>query len=309
MAKIFKITEGESCSVLHGSVCAFGVFDGVHEGHQDLLECAIREAQKMSAPSIILTFDKDPDELFHPERLKKLMSNDDRIEFLAENGSDGVVVLPFTREFAALSPHDFLEQTFGSCLPAQLHVGSDFRFGAKAFGSTADLEAWGKKVGCQVFVHGLTCVDQEPISSTRIRLLLAEGNIKQANALLGHPYFITAPVVTGRGEGAGLGFRTANLQLDKNLQTLGEGVYAAYVTCEGVRSKAAVSVGISPTYADSATSSCEAHLLDFEGDLYGKTLKIEFVAWLRPLKVFESTEALIKEVTANIAWVRENLSL
>ena len=139
MAQIYNIDESFDYSLFDNASCAFGVFDGVHKGHRYLLECARETARKDNGKSIALTFDIDPDELFHADRLKKLMSNEQRIAMLARSGVDAVAVLHFTREFAALSPLDFLNQTFKGFVPAHLHVGLDFHFGAKAAGSVADL--------------------------------------------------------------------------------------------------------------------------------------------------------------------------
>ena len=226
---------------------------------------------------------------------------------LASTGVDAVCVLPFTREFAASSPAEFLAQTFDGTPPAYLHVGFDFKFGARACGTVDDLDAWGLAGGTKVRAHGLKSDDGAPITATRIRLLLAAGDIEEANRLLGRPYFMTGIVEPGRGEGADLGFCTANLEVPDQLRPLGDGVYAAWAEVGGARYKAAVNVGVAATFADRATATCEAHLLDFSGDLYGKPVKVEFLHWLRPMRAFDDVDELIATVKGNIAWVRENL--
>ena len=291
---------------LAGSVCAFGVFDGVHAGHQFLLDCARRQAQERGAAFAILTFDTDPDERFHPARLKKLMSNEARLQKLAAL-SDAVVVLPFTREFSSLSPIEFLDETLGGNVPLALHVGCDIRFGAKAQGTVDDLSLWGSAHGMEVRAHKLFETEGAAVTATRIRLLLEKGEIEEANKLLGYPYSLVGRVLAGRGEGANMGFRTANLIVEDQLRVLGDGVYAAYATVGEVRYKAAVNVGVAATFAATATATCEAHLLDFEGNLYGETLTLEFVHWLRPMKKFDSLDELIATVNDNISWVRANL--
>lgn len=306
MAKVFKVGEGFNHALLSGASCAFGVFDGVHKGHQFLIGEAKRTAAENGGASVALTFDIDPDERFHADRLKKLMTNDQRLRALAEMGVDAVVVLPFTPEFAAQSPEAFLDATFNGAFPYALHVGFDFRFGAKAAGTVADLEAWGRRGGTRICAHDLKSADGRPITATRIRKLLAAGACADARALLGHPYVFEGVVVAGRGVGADMGFATANLELPAMMQVLGEAVYAAYVTVEGVRYKAAMSVGVAPTFAD-ATATCEVHILDFAGEIYGRTIEIEPVEYLRPMIKFESVEELIATVDGNIAWVRENL--
>ncbi len=307
MAEIYRVDAAFDHGFFEGTSCAFGVFDGVHLGHRFLLDRAQATARENGGRSVALTFDIDPDEKFHPERLRKLMTNEERLAMLATTGVDAVAVLPFTREFAASSPEEFLLQTFDGTVPAYLHVGFDFKFGARAAGTVRDLDAWGANGGTKVCAHGLKSEDGAPITATRIRLLLAEGDIAEANRLLGRPYFMTGTVEPGRGEGADMGFRTANLTVPEQLRALGDGVYAAWAEVGGACYKAAVNVGVAATFADRSTATCEVHLLDFEGDLYGEPVKVEFMHWLRPMRRFDDVDELIATVKGNIAWVRENL--
>lgn len=307
MARILRVDNNFDHKVFKESACAFGVFDGVHRGHQYLLGCAKEAASQQGQRSIALSFDIDPDEMFHAERLQKIMSNGDRIACLASSGVDEVVILHFTKDFAALEPREFLKQTFNGCCPRSLHVGQGFRFGSCAKGTTEDLETWGRKGNIEIAIHDLKSADGIPISSTRIRLLLADGAIEEANELLGYPYYMRGQVVPGRGEGAELGFRTANLNIDPRMLILGKGVYAGYAEVAGYRYKAAISIGVSPTFADSATALCEAHILDYTGDLYSEALKIEILKYIRPLIRFESKEDLVETVLSNIKWVRTNI--
>ena len=306
MVRIVNIKTDKDREFLAGSSCAFGVFDGVHCGHQYLIDQAKETAKENRGYSVALTFDIDPDERFHPDRLKKLMRNEERIHALSETGVDYVGVLPFTPEFASQLPFEFLASTFGGELPYALHIGKDFRFGFKASGTVKELEEWSRTTGTKICAHDLKSADGKPITATRIRLLLAEGNCDEALHLLGHPYFFEGEVLAGRGQGGDMGFKTANLQLPAMLQTLGEGVYAAWVTVDGVRYKCAMSVGVAPTFAN-ATATCEAHIIDFEGQIYGDTILVEPVKFLRPMIKFDSVDELIKTVLSNIQWVRDNL--
>ena len=310
MVSIYRAGEADfSEKVFAGSSCAFGVFDGVHMGHKYLLDCACAGAREEGGTSIALTFDIDPDEMFHSDRLKKLTSNEDRIAALAKCGVDAVVVLPFTREFAARGPEEFLEHTFAGYAPAQLHVGSDFRFGARAAGTVADLQAWGNAVGTRICAHHLVSADGAPITATRIRLLLLEGKVAEAKELLGYPYTLHDVVHPGRQDGRAFGFRTANLEVDAMRRVVGEGVYAGYALSGGKRYRAAIAVGVSPMFEASSSATCEVHLLDFDQEIYGQDLYVEFHEWLRPMIRFASTEELVETVMGNIAWVRENLPL
>ena len=293
-------------SVLAGASCAFGVFDGLHLGHRFLLDEAMRTAGD-DGRSVAITFDIDPDEIFHPDRLKKLMRNADRLAALDASGVDCVVVLPFTEEFRSRDPESFLASAFPAGAPAHLHVGEDFRFGARAAGTVETLRAWAAGAGCEVHAHSLVSADGKPISSTRIRLLLLEHQIDEATRLLGHPYTLRETVRPGRGDGVDFGFATANLLLKPHDRVLDEGVYAAYAIVGGERYKAAVSVGVSPTFEATSTANMEVHILDFSGDLVGRDITVEFMAYLREMRKFASTEELISTVEGNIAQVREML--
>ncbi len=303
---LHRVDESFDHALLRGTSCAFGVFDGLHTGHRYLIDSAKATAPEGSR-CIVMTFDIDPDEVFHPDRLKKLMRNEDRLRALEASGADDVVVLPFAPGLYSKTPEDFLAFAFSAGAPAHMHVGEDFRFGARAAGTVETLEAWGKACGCEIHAHHLVSADGKPITATRIRLLLADCNVREAARLLGHPYALRETVHRGRGDGAGFGFATANLVVKPHDRVLGEGVYAAYALIEGTRFKAAVSVGVSPTFEAQSTANMEAHILDFEGDLVDQDITLEFVEYLRPMMKFDSTEELVATVTCNIAWVRENL--
>ncbi len=307
MAAIYKIDDGFDYSVFTGATCALGVFDGVHVGHRYLIEEMMKCSQAAQTSSLILTFDRDPDEFFKSNDLRKLMTNDERIEALARFDVDAVIVIPFTREFASLKPFEFLDSFFGESVPMSLHVGCDFRFGSCASGNVDDLCSWGSLHGMSVDSYELFCVDEVPVTATRIRELLSAGKIEQANDLLGYTYHVAGDVECGRGEGSDMGFATANVHIPDQMRALGEGVYAGYASVEGRRYKAAVSVGVSPTFADKTKAYMEAHLLDFNEDIYGSIIEISFIKWLRPMLAFSDTDELISTVLDNIKWVRTNL--
>lgn len=307
MARVCNVNEHFDFALLEGASCAFGVFDGVHRGHRFIIEKAKEFACECGGLSVVLTFDKDPDELFHADRLKKLMSNERRIQALCETGVDAVVVFPFTPEFASQAPEEFLVSAFGSSAPASIHVGGDLRFGKRAMGTVSDLQKWGADRGTRVCAYDLESVDGLPVTSTRIRLLLAEGACEEAEELLGHPYMLEGVVQKGRGEGFDMGFATANLELPAMEQVLGEGVYASYVYVRGKRYKAAAAVGVAPMF-EGATATCEPHILDFSGDIYGEMIQVQPVHLLRPMMRFSSIEELIDTVMGDIAWTRDNLA-
>ena len=309
MARVYRIEKAEDRDLFAGASCAFGVFDGVHIGHRFLLRQAQETAQARGIRSVAITFDIDPDERFHAHRLKKLLSNEDRIAMLAASGVDAVAILPFTPEFSSSAPGEFLATTFSGHAPACLHVGNDFRFGKKAAGTVADLERWGHEANVRICAHDLVSADGRPITATRIRLLLADGKVREAAELLSYPYTLHDRVVAGRGEGADMGFATANLVVEPMRRVLGEGVYGAYAVVDGIRHRAAVSVGVSPTFGGATDAYSEVHILDFAEDIYHQDIYVEFVEWLRPMMEFASVDELVATVMGNIQWVRDNLEL
>lgn len=188
--------------VFAGASCAFGVFDGMHRGHRFLIDQAIAMAAEggvgeegenaeiasgiAESHSVAITFERDPDELFNPGSLRKLMTNGERLTAINESGVTDVVVLPSTPELFSLEPATFLERLFGQVSPAHLHVGEDFRFGLRARGTVDDLQRWGSDVGCIVHAHKLVYSGNRPITATRIRMALNAGDIAEAERLLGH---------------------------------------------------------------------------------------------------------------------------
>ncbi len=306
--------------VFAGASCTMGVFDGMHRGHVDVINAAKLgpagesggfSLERYERPCIAITFDKDPDEVLGRESLLKLMDDDQRIEAVANMGYvDGVVVIPFTPEFARLAPEEFLDAVFGQSVPASLTVGADFRFGAQAAGDVGALKAWGDAHGMRVEARPLLADGAAPITSTRIRALLQEGDVDEANRLLGHHYAVRGVVAPGRQQGREFGIRTANLEIPPARMVLADGVYGGYALVEGHRNKAAISVGVSPMFAEETKANVEVHILglDCAGDaLYGLPLEVEFVHWLRPMQTFASTDELIAAISGDIAWVRENL--
>ncbi len=307
MSAIYRMDAGFDGALFEGSSCAFGVFDGLHRGHRYLLAAAQGTACDTGGTSIALTFDRDPDEVFRPGELKKLLSNEDRIELLASSGVDAVCVLPFTRELASEEPLEFLESTFGAGNPAHLHVGVDFRFGARARGHIEDLRSWAGGVGACVHAHHLVSADGSPVSATRIRSLLAQARIEEANELLGRPYVLHGVVRHGREDGRAFGFRTANLEIPVQLQVAAEGVYGGYARIGEERFRAAIAVGKSPMFEEETTATCEVNILDFDRDIYDENLWVELHHHLRPLEKFGSVEDLVAAVQADRVWVSENL--
>lgn len=307
MVRVSSLDENFNREVFAQSSCCFGVFDGFHRGHRYIVDAA--RCSGGAGPVVAITFDIDPDEMFRKGDFVKLQTNEMRIESLAASGVDVVVVLPFTKEMAQMTPGRFVSHCFADCAPQHMHVGEDFRFGARGLGTVADLQDLLGSQGTQVHAHGLLVSEGQPVTSTRIRHLLAAGNVEQANELLGHRYMIEDVVRPGRSEGRSMGFATANFEVPRTMLAVGEGVYGGVAVLGSSRYRAAIAVGRSPVFSELTTSNVEVHLLDFDEPLYGQRMRVEFHAWIRPMIEFETVGQLSATVQDNIAWVRDNIDI
>lgn len=336
--------EAAACPHLGPAVLSIGVFDGVHLGHRALLAATCERAAKRGARPVVVTFERDPDELFCRDGASfgKLLSNAERLDTLAALVADAldtpdaspasgtsdasgtpdapdvpdvpaastprVLVLPVSPDALAVPPAAFLDALARVCEPLELHVGEGFRFGAKAAGTLADVRTWGASRGLCATEHALVEYDGAPVTSTCVRALLREGDVQQAAQLCaGRFHAVSGTVAHGRGAGTGMGFATANLDLAANETMLpAEGVYAAWAEVDGARYPSAVNLGTAASFSD-ATSPLEAHLLGFTGDIYGKKVRVEFVRRLRAQRVFTDTDELVETVKGDIASVRAML--
>jgi riboflavin kinase/FMN adenylyltransferase len=269
---------------------AIGTFDGVHLGHREVIR----------GSDTVLTFDPHPLAVLHPEALPKLITpHAVKRDLIAGLGVDELVTIPFDHEFASRSAESFVEDVLVGQLNAQqVAVGENFRFGKGAQGDPDFLEArpeFGTRVVPLVEVAG------ETVSSSHIRGLLAAGEVAKAAEFLGGPFLLEGEVVKGDRRGRELGVPTANVVPDDRYACPGHGIYAAWAHGH----PAAVSVGVAPTFETGRGLLIEAHLIDFQGDLYGETLRIAFVERLRGERRFESPEALVQQMQRDIAQAKE----
>lgn len=291
------------------SVIAIGVFDGVHRGHQTLVSDAVSIARRFGVASVVLTFDRDPDQVVTPGRAApQLTTLEDKLSLLAECGPDVILVVPFDSELAALTPDRFADEVLlDAADPVACMVGYDFRFGAGAAGDVDTLVDIGGRDGFEVITHPLVRMGGEVVTSTRIRGLVAEGRVSEAAELLGRPHLLHGRVVHGRGRGAELGTPTANLDVDGIFALPLPGVYAAWASVPSAgRFPAAVSVGVPPMYPE-ATCVLEAHLIGFSGDLYDECATVEVVERLRDQVRFESEAELSEAISADVSHVKAAL--
>lgn len=292
------------------AVAALGVFDGVHLGHQALVRDTVALAQARNAVSVIVTFDRDPDQVVAPaSAAPQLLDLDQKLSLLSELGPDAIAVMPFTRELASTPPLVFLDEVLLDAMePVSVLVGCDFRFGHRAEGDVDALVRYGQDRGFTVVPHELVSAGGAPITSTRIRALVATGDVAGAALLLGRPHRVRGTVHHGRGAGAGIGFATANLSVDPYVALPAPGVYAGRVEVDGTAHAAAISVGTPPTFPG-AVDDFEVHVIGFAGDLYGRALTVEFLERLRAQRTFQDGADLAAAIASDVARAAEVASL
>lgn len=287
---------------------AVGSFDGVHRGHRRLLNSLVQKAREADARTAVLTF------FPHPKRVLQnltgryyLTTIEDRVELLGKLGIDLVITLPFTEEIRLTRAADFMTQLRQQLDLRQLW-GGNFALGYRREGTIPFLRALGLDMGFTVHqVLGMVEWDGRLVSSSRIRTGLQEGSITDVNGCLGRPYHLTGKVVMGEQRGRTIGVPTANLAVWDEQILPANGVYATYAWVDGRRRPAATNIGSRPT-VNGQNTTIEAHLLDFNQDLYGKTLKLEFVRRLRPEIKFDGLDALKTQIQADIQQTRELLA-
>jgi riboflavin kinase/FMN adenylyltransferase len=274
----------------HRRRVAVGEFDGVHLGHREVIK----------GSDTVLTFEPHPLAVIRPEAAPKLLTSlEAKVELVAQLGVQELVVIPFDDRFGAQSPQEFVDQVLVTRLGAtHVSVGENFRFGHGATGDTEMLAA-DRRFGTRVVT--LVEVDGEIVSSSHIRALVLAGDVEHATRFLGAPFQLRGEVVTGDRRGRTLGFPTANIVPDEHLVCPGHGVYAA--RADGVC--AAVSVGVRPTFGTGRGVLVEAYLLDRKVDLYGQTLRVDFLAKLRGERRFDTAEALIEQMQRDVKQTRE----
>jgi len=272
-----------------------GIFDGVHAGHQELVKAA-----KAHGKVIALTFYPHPTAIFAPERTPmQLLPLEDRVSQLKAHGADEVVVIDFTKDFAALSPDQFIEEILVKKLSAtHIVVGENFTFGHNAEGTAHYLQSVDK--GFKTTIVKLSENRGNPISSSRIRGLIFDGDVERASELLTRNHYLVGPVVHGEKRGREIGYPTANIGLDALACIPADGVYAGWLTVENTKWAAAISIGTNPTFPGVRGRQVEAYAIDQKDlDLYDKVAKLEFTHRLRDTLKFESLDSLLVQMKAD----------
>jgi riboflavin kinase/FMN adenylyltransferase len=304
-----------------GAVVTIGAYDGVHLGHQAVLRLVRELADARHLDAVCLTFDRHPAEVVRPESAPKLLTTlEQKVELLGATGYlDRTVILTFDEARSHEPADDFVREVLVERLGARLViVGADFHFGYRRHGSVRLLEQMGAELGFEVLGLGLVPIEGElsgqPYSSTEIRRLLGEGRVAEAARLYARPsrpHEVRGVVEKGDQRGRELGFPTANVAVSARLCLPADGIYAGtYETPDGVERPAAISLGRRPTfYVDAQMSLLEAHLLEFDGDLYGQAAKVRFVDWIRGEERFDSVEGLVQQIERDVERTREVLGL
>ena len=299
------------------TVVTVGMYDGVHRGHQQLIGTAVARARALGRPCLLLTFDPHPSEVVRPGSHPAILTSLDRkAELVAGLGVDEMCVLPFTPEFMRLSPETFTHTVLVEHLhAASVVVGENFSYGHRAAGTVTTLAQEGRRFGFTVEpvpLAGDSSADGEiTISSTYVRACVAAGDIVSAARALGRPHRIEGVVVRGDRRGRELGYPTANVESPPFTAIPADGVYAGGLVILDPRtgasvntSPAAISVGTNPTF-QGTRRTVEAYLLDFDGDLYGEHVGVEFVQRLRPMAAFSGVEDLVAQMDRDVARTRE----
>ena len=293
------------------SVVTIGAYDGVHRGHQAVIGQVRNEAQQLGCQSVVVTFDKHPASVVRPESAPKLLTDlDQKLELLQQTGIDATLIVEFNRERSTEDPALFVKRVLVDTLRAQVVVvGEDFHFGFNRGGNVAMLRELGKQFDFQVEPVKLIARPdgvEEPVSSTSIRRALAGGQVETATNLLGRAYEVRGVVVNGDKRGRMIGFPTANVEVPNAMCLPADGVYAGKFQCDdGSVHACAINLGRRPTFFEHADSSLlEAHLLDFDEDLYGQKVSVTFERFLRSERKFDGFEAIKTQLQLDVAAAR-----
>ncbi|GIF67046.1 riboflavin biosynthesis protein [Asanoa ishikariensis] len=291
------------------SALTIGVFDGVHRGHQAIIGHLVKRANDLSVRSVVVTFDPHPAEVVRPGSHPAILTEPKRkAELIEALGVDVLCVVPFTQDFSRVPAEEFVHDALVQSLHAALVVvGENFRFGHKAAGDVPLLERLGRTFGFGVEGAPLVSEDSTVFSSTYIRSCIDAGDVRAAAAALGRPHRLEGIVVRGDQRGTEIGFPTANLSVHRYAAVPADGIYAGWLLRRGERLPAAISIGTNPTFSG-RERRVEAYILDFDGDLYGERVALDFVVRLRDMLKFDGVEPLVAQMHDDVAQTRQALA-
>ncbi|PIV26741.1 MAG: bifunctional riboflavin kinase/FMN adenylyltransferase [Anaerolineae bacterium CG03_land_8_20_14_0_80_58_20] len=294
---------------LQNTWLTIGVFDGVHRGHQAILRQLAAGAHANGAPAVLLTFDPHPAVVLSGRDLKLLTTPDERADLASALGLEAVITHPFDRAVSGMSARDFMALLKKRLGLSRLLIGYDFALGKGREGNAGRLSELGRELGYSVSVVEAVSDESGVISSTEIRKLVSLGNAGAAANLLGRPYALSGPVIHGDGRGRRINIPTANIHYPESKLLPANGIYACRARLGADLFAAVVNIGFNPTFTpDKRTANVEAHILDFDRDLYGEQVTLEFIARLRDEAKFDSVDALLAQIHADIEKTRKILS-
>jgi riboflavin kinase / FMN adenylyltransferase len=293
---------------LENSWLTVGVFDGVHRGHQQIIKKITAGAHAHDAPAVVLTFHPHPTSVLSGREIKYLTLPDERADLLAQMGVDVVITEHFTRALSQMMASDFMSWLRRQIGLKHLLIGYDFALGKGREGNAARLSEIGAELGYSVEVIPAIEDESGVISSTAIRKLIEVGNVEEAARLLGHPYSLHGPVIRGDGRGRTLNVPTANIAYSSEKLIPAKGVYACWAYLQDRQYIAAINIGTNPTFTpEKQTLNVEAYLLEFDQEIYGEDLQLEFIARLRDELTFDSVEALLEQIWKDVEDTRRIL--
>lgn len=301
---------GRAKPALKNTVAAIGIFDGVHKGHQHLIRRMVASARRRKSKSIVVTFHPHPVEVLHHKKVAYLVSLPQRLELIKKLGVDIVMVIRFTEQFSRLRPEEFVEKYLVRRLGVQeVFVGDDFRFGQNRSGDVDSFEVIGKRFGFSVKHMRPVKKVSDKISSSSLRELIGSGSLQEAASMLGRKVSVSGKVVHGSARGKELGYPTANIKVDSGILPP-QGVYVVRVGLNGRMLKGMVNLGSRPSFADkNPQMHFEAHILDFNKNIYGRNLNVEFIKKIRDEQKFSSVDELVSQIRSDEHFTRKYFRL
>ena len=285
-----------------------GVFDGVHRGHREIIRKLTTDAHANHAPAVLLTFDPHPASVLSGQEIKCLTTPEERADLLGGLGVDIVITQRFTRDLSTATAFEYMSQLKQTLDLKRLMIGYDFALGKGREGNAKRLAEIGRELNYEVEIVQALSDESGVISSTEIRKLVATGNVSEAAKLLGYNYPLSGEVIRGAGRGRTINFPTANIDYPKQKVTPTNGIYAGWAHVGNEKFMAATNIGFNPTFTpERQTPSLEAYLLDFDLDIYGQRVKLEFVSRIRDELKFNSVKALIQKIHEDVEKTRELL--
>ena len=292
-----------------------GNFDGLHVGHRAILDTVVERARSLGGQAVVFTFEPHPRKVLQPDRAPRLLTTlEQRLELIEQCGIDLVVLEPFTEEFAKTSPQVFVRDIIHARMrPVEVYVGYDFHFGREREGSMQLLTEMGPRLGFSVTIIPEITVDEGDVNSTRIREMLTVGRVEEVFAMLGRSYTVRGRIVEGDRRGRQIGFPTANIEPENEILP-SAGVYSGRLRflddgspAAGSEWLAVTNVGVRPTFGDEKRRVAEAHILDFDGDVYGRRIEISFAHTLRRERRFSGVDALREQIAKDVDEARRRL--